>query len=45
MLLQVLERLGKGAQGAVYLAENNADRKKYVLKQVGLIVNMCGYYQ
>ena len=32
--VQVLEQLGKGAQGAVYLVEHRREGEKYVLKQV-----------
>ena len=32
--MQLHQRLGKGAQGSVYLVENKADRKKWVLKKV-----------
>jgi probable inactive protein kinase-like protein SgK071 len=31
---KMLQRLGKGAQGAVFLAENRQDKRKYVLKKV-----------
>ncbi|XP_066293855.1 serine/threonine kinase-like domain-containing protein STKLD1 isoform X2 [Branchiostoma lanceolatum] len=31
---KVLQRLGKGAQGSVFLAENRIDGRKYVLKKV-----------
>ena len=31
---QLLQRLGKGAQGSVYLVEHIKEKKKYVLKKV-----------
>jgi len=31
---KLLQRLGKGAQGSVFLVENKDDKKKYVLKKV-----------
>ena len=31
---KLLQRLGKGAQGSVYLVEHRADKKNYVLKKV-----------
>lgn len=34
---QLKERLGKGAQGAVYLAENRLNNVDYVLKKVGYL--------
>ena len=33
-IIKVLQRLGKGAQGAVHLAENRNDSQKCVLKKV-----------
>lgn len=34
LYLQLLQRLGKGAQGSVYLVEHRDDKQKYVLKKV-----------
>eukprot|EP00794_Sanderia_malayensis_P016190 gene16190-17817_t len=31
---RLLQRLGKGAQGSVYLVESKVDKKKYVLKKI-----------
>lgn len=33
-MFKLLQRLGKGAQGAVFEAENRQDKKKYALKKV-----------
>jgi probable inactive protein kinase-like protein SgK071 len=32
--LQVVKKLGKGAQGSVFLAQNKEDNQLYVLKKV-----------
>ena len=42
--MQILERLGKGAQGSVYLVVHKQEKKKYVLKQVRYICLILKYY-
>ena len=40
-VFQVLQRLGHGAQGSVYLVQDKRDDVKYVLKKVHTFVEYC----
>ena len=40
-VFQVLQRLGHGAQGSVYLVQDKRDDAKYVLKKVHTFVEYC----